>query len=99
MCFDRNINVNRNVKFLGCNYFLLQWCVKLTLESVVFFYMQTQTAVSGVIETVIVGVNLNCDLTPKNDAKVQIFFSLSVRRSKKGFRSTYIFIQKHNGIK
>ena len=67
----------------------------LLLESVVF-YRHTQTAVSWVIETVIVGVNLNCDLTPKIDAKVQIFF-LSVRKSKKGFRSTYIFIQNTMG--
>ena len=31
MCFDRNINGNRNVKFLECNYLLVQRCVKLTL--------------------------------------------------------------------
>ena len=30
--FDRNINENRDVKFLECDYLLLQWCVKLTLE-------------------------------------------------------------------
>jgi hypothetical protein len=28
MCFDRNINVNRDVKFLGCGYLLVQRCVK-----------------------------------------------------------------------
>ena len=31
MCFDRNINGNRDVKFLECDYLLVQWCVKLTL--------------------------------------------------------------------
>ena len=31
MCFDRNINWNRDVKFLECDYFLVQRCVKLTL--------------------------------------------------------------------
>ena len=31
MCFDRNINGNRDVKFLECDYLLVQRCVKLTL--------------------------------------------------------------------
>ena len=31
MCFDRNINKDRDVKFLGCDYLLVQRCVKLTL--------------------------------------------------------------------
>ena len=31
MCFDRNINGNRDVKFLECAYLLVQQCVKLTL--------------------------------------------------------------------
>ena len=31
MCFDRNINGNRDVKFLGCDYLLVQRCVKHTL--------------------------------------------------------------------
>ena len=31
MCFDRNIDGNRDVKFLGCDYLLVQQCVKLTL--------------------------------------------------------------------
>ena len=31
MCFDRNINENRDVKFLECDYLLVQQCVKLTL--------------------------------------------------------------------
>ena len=31
MCFDRNINENRDVKFLECDYLLVQRCVKLTL--------------------------------------------------------------------
>ena len=31
MCFDRNINGNRDVKFLECDYLLLQRYVKLTL--------------------------------------------------------------------
>ena len=33
MCFDRNINENRDVKFLGCDYLLVQRWVKLTLVS------------------------------------------------------------------
>ena len=31
MCFHRNINGNRDVKFLECDYLLVQRCVKLTL--------------------------------------------------------------------
>jgi len=31
MCFDRNINGNRDVKFLECDYLLVQRCVKPTL--------------------------------------------------------------------
>ena len=31
MCLDRNFNGNRNVKFLECDYLLVQRCVKLTL--------------------------------------------------------------------
>ena len=31
MCFDININGNRDVKFLECDYLLVQWCMKLTL--------------------------------------------------------------------
>ena len=30
MCIDRNINGNREVKFLGCDYLLVQQSVKLT---------------------------------------------------------------------
>ena len=30
MCFDRNINGNRDVKFLECDYLLVQRCMKLT---------------------------------------------------------------------
>ena len=32
MCFDRKINGNRDVKFLECDYLLLQRCMKLTLS-------------------------------------------------------------------
>ena len=32
MCFDRNINGYRDVKFLECDYLLVQQCMKLTLE-------------------------------------------------------------------
>ena len=32
MFFDRNINGNRDVKFLDCDYLLGQRCVKLTLN-------------------------------------------------------------------
>jgi hypothetical protein len=32
MCFDRNINGNRDDKFLECDYLLVQRCVKLTLK-------------------------------------------------------------------
>ena len=31
MCFVKNIYGNRNVKFLECDYLLVQWCTKLTL--------------------------------------------------------------------
>jgi hypothetical protein len=31
MCFDRNINGNRDVTILECDYLLVQRCVKLTL--------------------------------------------------------------------
>ena len=34
MCLGRNINGNRDIKFLECDYLLLQWCVKLTLVKV-----------------------------------------------------------------
>ena len=34
MCFDKNINGNRDVKFLECDYLLVQWFVKLTLETI-----------------------------------------------------------------
>ena len=33
ICFGRNINGNKDVKFLGCDYLLAQWCVIITLES------------------------------------------------------------------
>ena len=36
MCFDKNINKNRDVKFLGCDELLVQRCVKLTLVSTGF---------------------------------------------------------------
>ena len=32
VCFDRNINANRDVKFLECDYLLVQQCMKLTLD-------------------------------------------------------------------
>ena len=32
MCFDRNINENRDVKFLECDYLLVQRSMKLTLS-------------------------------------------------------------------
>ena len=32
MCFDRNINENRDVKFLECDYLLEQQSMKLTLS-------------------------------------------------------------------
>ena len=31
MCFDRNMNGNRDDKFLECDYLLVQQCMKLTL--------------------------------------------------------------------
>ena len=31
MCFNKNINGNRDVKFLECDFLLVQWCVKRTL--------------------------------------------------------------------
>ena len=33
MRFDKNINENRDVKCLECDYLLVQWCVKLTLDN------------------------------------------------------------------
>ena len=33
MCFDRNINGNRDVKFFGCDYWSLHWRKNLTLAS------------------------------------------------------------------
>ena len=33
MCFDRNINGNRDVKFLEFDQLLMQQCVKLTLSA------------------------------------------------------------------
>ena len=32
MSFGRNINENRDVKFLEYDYLLVQWCVKLTFD-------------------------------------------------------------------
>ena len=37
MCFDRNINGSRDVKFLECDYLHVQRCVKLTLVIEMFF--------------------------------------------------------------
>ena len=37
MSFDRNINGNRDVKFLECDYLLVQRCFKLTLAPVLYF--------------------------------------------------------------
>ena len=34
MCFDRNINEDRDVKFLECDYLLVQQSMKLTLEKI-----------------------------------------------------------------
>ena len=36
MCFVRNINGNSDVKYLECDYLLVQWCVKLTLTHKMF---------------------------------------------------------------
>ena len=36
--FDRNINGNRGVKFLECDYLFLQRCVKLTLSTYYIIY-------------------------------------------------------------
>ena len=36
MCFDRNINGNRDVKFLDCEYLLVQLSMKLTLAKSVY---------------------------------------------------------------
>ena len=37
MFFDKNINGNRDVKFLECDYLLVQRCMKLTLSTGNFF--------------------------------------------------------------
>ena len=48
MCFDRNINGNREVKFLECDYLLVQRCVKLTLGCpMVNYFAVENTAVTG----------------------------------------------------
>jgi hypothetical protein len=44
MCFDRNINGNRNVKFLGCDYLLVKRCMKITLVSGRFFQIFSEYA-------------------------------------------------------
>ena len=36
MCFNRNINGNRDVKFLEYDYLLLQQCIKLTSVAKIF---------------------------------------------------------------
>ena len=51
MCSDRNINENKDVKFLECDYLLLQRCVKLTL---IISYFQVLVSTS----TLAWGVNL-----------------------------------------
>ena len=33
ICFDKNINGNRDVKILECDYLLVQRCTKLTLAN------------------------------------------------------------------
>ena len=38
MCFDKTTNGNRDVKILECDYLLLQWCVKFTLEPYEIYY-------------------------------------------------------------
>ena len=37
MCFDRNVNGNKDDKFLECDYLLVQRCVKLTLVLIFIF--------------------------------------------------------------
>ena len=44
MRFDRNINRNRDVKFLECDYLLVQRCVKLTLAFKTRIAMKVQWA-------------------------------------------------------
>ena len=46
MCFDRNINGNRDVTLLGCNYLLVQPCVQLTLKKQCFSNVCTGCLIS-----------------------------------------------------
>ena len=50
MCFDRNINGNRDVKFLECDYLLVQRSVKLTLTMQnIDLLIRTETILSNEI--------------------------------------------------
>ena len=46
MCFVRNINGNRDVKFLECDYLLVQQCVKLTSSKVLVHIFDTMSGFS-----------------------------------------------------
>ena len=41
MCFDRNVNGNRDVKFLECDKWSLHWYENLTLVLVTLWYVIT----------------------------------------------------------
>ena len=46
MCFDRNINGNRDVKNLECDYLSVQRCVKLTLVAENKYQFNFKTPIS-----------------------------------------------------
>ena len=47
MCFDRNINGNRNVKVFECDYLLVHWFVKLTLVVAPKIFGEIQVALNS----------------------------------------------------
>ena len=47
MCFDRNNNGKRDVKFSECDYLLVKRCVKLTLVPLQLFLKAYHSSFSG----------------------------------------------------
>ena len=62
MCFDRNINGNRDVKILECDYLSVQWYVKLTL---VFWRLESQSNLCFLLHTTRSRVQLKSIISPK----------------------------------
>ena len=70
MCFDRNINGNRDVIFLECDYLLVQRCVKLTLDMCPYFVSQ-KDGVDSIIYKQQVCLVLNSEKTSNCTAKIK----------------------------